>query len=106
MGRVIESRFQRNLIKQIKELFQGAVVMKLDSNYKQGIPDLLILYGKKWATLECKKEEDASHRPNQDWYVDKMNSMSFSRFIYPENKDDVIQELIHFFTNDERTNKA
>ena len=106
MGRVIESRFQRGLIKEIKSLFLGSVVMKLDSNYKQGIPDLLILYGKKWATLECKKEEDASHRPNQDWYVAKMNDMSFSRFVYPENKDEVIRELIHFFTDNERIDQA
>lgn len=106
MGRVLESRFQRNLIKEIRNLFLDSVVMKLDSKYKQGVPDLLILYGKKWATLECKKDKDAEHQPNQDWYVNKMDGMSFSRFVYPENKDEVIQELIHFFTENERTNES
>jgi hypothetical protein len=77
--------------------------MKLDSGYKQGVPDLLILYRNRWATLECKKSETAEHQPNQDWYVNKMNGMSFSRFIYPENRDKVLNELILFLTNGERT---
>ena len=103
MGTVIESRFQRNLIKEIRSLFFEAVVMKLDARYKQGVPDLLILYKDKWATLECKKSADAEHRPNQDLYVKKMNSMSFSRFVYPENKEEVIRDLTSFFDGKERT---
>ena len=99
MGKILESRFQRNLIHDIRNRLVDAVVMKLDSSYKQGIPDLLILYGKKWATLECKRNETASHQPNQDWYVNKMNEMSFSRFICPENKDEVLHDLINFFEN-------
>lgn len=71
--------------------------MKLDSSYIQGIPDLLILYKDKWATLECKKSANASKRPNQNYYVDKMNEMSFSRFIYPENKEEVLNELFKAF---------
>ena len=97
MGKILESRFQRNLIKEIRNRFLDAVVMKLDSSYKQGVPDLLILYKNKWATLECKKSAIAEHQPNQDWYVSKMNQMSFSRFIYPENKDSVLKDLIAFF---------
>ena len=97
MGENPERKFQSKLIKEIKERFTDAIVMKLDSGYKQGIPDLLILLGGKWATLECKKNASASHRPNQDLYVDRMNSMSFSRFIFPENKDAVLEELTAFF---------
>jgi len=103
LGKVLESRFQRNLIKDIRNRFIDAIVMKLDSSYKQGVPDLLILYGKKWATLECKKSPTAEHQPNQDWYVNRMDGMSFSRFIYPENRDEVLQDLISFFEDKERT---
>lgn len=67
--------------------------MKNDSAYIQGIPDLLILYNDKWAALEVKKSRAASHRPNQEYYVDKMDDMSFARFIYPENKEVVLDEL-------------
>lgn len=92
-----ESEFQSSLIKELKERFNGCIVTKLDEQYIQGIPDLLILYNDKWATLECKRNASASHRPNQDYYVDKMNSMSFSKFIYPDNKEEVLNELQRTF---------
>ena len=92
-----ESQFQAQLIKDIKNRFEGAIVTKLDAGHIQGIPDLLILYKDKWATLECKKSANASHRPNQDYYVSTMNRMSFSRFIYPENKEEVLNELQQAF---------
>ena len=88
-----ENDFQSKLKKELKEMFPGCIVTKLDSGDIQGIPDLLILYKNKWATLENKRSENANHQPNQDYYVDKMNEMSFSRFIYPENKDKVLNEL-------------
>lgn len=88
-----ESEFQKNLKKELKKLFPGCIITKLDSGDIQGIPDLLILYKDKWATLENKRTAKAKRQPNQEYYVDKMNGMSFSRFIYPENKDVVIKEL-------------
>lgn len=64
----------------------------------QGIPDLLVLYKNKWASLECKKSAKAKRQPNQEYYVEKMNDMSFSRFVYPENKEEVIRDLQQVFT--------
>lgn len=92
-----ESKFQSNLKKELKTLFPGCIVTKLDSGDIQGIPDLLILYKDKWATLENKRSGNAPKRPNQDYYVDKMNKMSFSRFIFPENKDEVLKDLKKVF---------
>ena len=92
-----ERDFQADLIKELKQIFIGCLVMKLDSSYIQGIPDLLVLYNNKWATLECKKNARASKRPNQDYYVGLMNKMSFSRFICPENKEEVLDELQQAF---------
>lgn len=92
-----ESKFQSDLIKELKVLFPGCFVTKLDSGHTQGIPDLLILWKDNWATLECKRSKNASHRPNQEYYVDMMNEMSFSAFIYPENKEAVLDELQHAF---------
>lgn len=94
---MIESKFQSNLKKELKEMFPGCIVTKLDSGDIQGIPDLLILYKNRWAALENKKNKKASKQPNQEYYVDKMNEMSFSRFIYPENKDEVLNELKGMF---------
>lgn len=88
-----ESRFQSLLIKELKKVFTGCIILKTDPNYKQGIPDLLILYKDKWAALEVKRSSKAHHQPNQDYYVNKMNEMSFASFIFPENKKEVLNGL-------------
>lgn len=92
-----ENKYQAGLIKRIKERFPGCMVIKNDSSYIQGIPDLTVFHGDRWATLECKREEGASKQPNQEYYVGRMNEMSFSRFIYPENEEEVLSELSKTF---------
>ena len=92
----LESGFQDRLIKELKELFPGCMTFKMEQF--QGIPDLLVLYKNKWASLECKKSAKAKRQPNQEYYVKKMNDMSFSRFVYPENKEEVIRDLQQVFT--------
>lgn len=91
----LERNFQRKLIKEIKEMLPGSFVAKVD--FLQGIPDLLILYGKQWAMLEVKRSAKARRQPNQEYYVDILNRMSFCRFIYPENKKEVLDELCKAF---------
>ena len=93
MASKVEREYQAKLIKRIKELLPGCIVMKNDPEYIQGIPDLTVLYHNKWATLEVKREKNAKHRPNQDYYVGMMDEMSFSKFIYPENEEEVLIEL-------------
>lgn len=90
---MLENKFQANLIKKLKKLFPGCIVMKNDSSYIQGIPDLLVLHKDKWASLEVKKSANASKRPNQEYYVGLMNDMAFSRFISPENEEEVLRDL-------------
>lgn len=94
---MLERDFQKKLIDEIKQRFPGSIVMKSDSSYVQGIPDLLILYKDKWASLECKKSARAKKQPNQEYYVGLMNEMSFSRFVCPENKEDILNELQQTF---------
>ncbi len=92
-----ESDFQHSLIYEIKQRFPGALVMKNDSRYIQGIPDLTILYKNHWACLECKVDKDAHRQPNQEHYISKMNDMSFASFVYPENKEDVLNAMEQAF---------
>lgn len=92
-----ENEFQANLIKELEQMFPGCLVLKNDPNYIQGIPDLLILYKNKWAGLECKKNKKAKIQPNQPFYVSKMNQMSYCSFIYPENKEEVLNEIQRAF---------
>ena len=94
---MLESKFQAGLIKEIKSRFPGSVVLKNDPNYIQGMPDLLVLWKNKWAALECKKSAKASKRPNQEYWVEKLRDMSYASFIFPENKERVLDELEHSF---------
>lgn len=92
-----ENQFQRELIRELKTRFPGCIVLKNDANYIQGIPDLLILWGNRWAALECKQTLYAAHRPNQDFYISKMDNMSFAKFICPENRKEVLHDLERSF---------
>ena len=96
----LESKFQKEVIDEIKARYPGCVTLKNDSSYIQGFPDWTVLYEDKWAVLEMKRERGARKQPNQDYYVDQMNEMSFSSFIYPENEKEVLDQLKHRFEND------
>jgi len=95
-----ESEFQSKLIKELRSRFPGCIVLKNDPTYMQGVPDLIILYNDKWAALECKQTAKSSHRPNQDYYVKVMNDMSYSNFIFPENKEAILDDLGRLFETD------
>lgn len=100
-----ENKFQSDLKKDLKNRYPGCIVTKLDPNDIQGISDLLILHKDKWATLECKKSAKAPKQPNQEYYVNKMNNMSYSNFIFPENKEEVLNDLDKLFKTKERRKK-
>lgn len=94
---MLENKFKTGLIRELKERFPGCMVVHLDPNEIQGIPDLLVLYGTTWGALEGKKSASASHRPNQDYYVQQMDEMSFAAFIHPENKEEIIDAMARSF---------
>lgn len=92
-----ESQFQSELIKDLEDLFEGCVVIKNDPNYIQGFPDLLILFEDQWAALECKVSRGATRQPNQEYYVNLLDGMSFAAFICPDNKEEVLHGLQRAF---------
>ena len=98
----LESKFQKDFIDKVKTRYPGSIALKNDSGYIQGFPDWTILYEDKWAVLEMKKERGAQKQPNQEYYVDKLNKMSFSRFVFPENKEEVLEDLDAFFKRKRR----
>lgn len=100
---MLESKFQSLLIDELEKLFPGCVVIKTDPTYIQGFPDLLILHNTRWAALEGKKSMDAKAQPNQPYYVELLNTMSYASFIYPENKEVVLDELQQALTPRRRT---
>ena len=103
---MLERDYQKKLVKKLKDIFPGCVVLKNDAQLKQGIPDLLVLYRDKWAALEVKRSESeyrkavtGKGRPNQDYKVERMNKMSYAAFIYPENEEKIFSELKEVFAS-------
>lgn len=93
----LESEFQKVLIDELEALYPGVIILKNDAQLRQGIPDLIVLYKNKWVMLEVKASRTSAHQPNQDWYIDVCDDMSFAAFIYPENKDRVFDEIQQTF---------
>lgn len=89
-----ESKYQSELIKKLRLLFPDCVILKNDAGYLQGIPDLVIFYGDRYAFLEVKAAEDSEVQVNQPYYVEKLNRMSFAAFIYPSNEQEVLDGLV------------
>lgn len=94
---MLESRYQGLLIKRLRTLFPGCVILKNDTDYLQGFPDLTILWQCYWAVLEVKAREDAPYQPNQEWWIELLDSMSFSAMICPENEEEVLRDLTEAF---------
>ena len=90
---MLERNYQSKLIKKLEKKLSGCLVLKNDTNYLQGVPDLLILYKDRWAMLEVKRSANESHQPNQDYYVDMLDHMSYAAFIFPENEEEVLSEV-------------
>lgn len=96
---VLERDFQHKLVKRLRTEIPGSIVMKADANQVQGIPDLLILAHGRFASLEVKRSASASHRPNQDYFVQKINDDGgFASFVDPSNEDDVVDRVKRYLS--------
>lgn len=93
----LEGAYKTKLIKRLHVMFPGIVILKNDPNYLQGVPDLVLLYYNKWGMLETKRAEKAELQPNQDYYIELFDNMSFAAFIFPENEEEVLRELQQAF---------
>lgn len=99
---MLESEYQRKLIPRIIEDFGGPELCRVQINDpnlpgQQGIPDLTVYVGDKWALLEVKASEKSKLRPNQQYWVDKWSATTFCSFIYPENESEVLHALHQAF---------
>lgn len=94
-----EGRFKEELTKDLRDLFPGCHILKNDEQLLQGVPDMLILWGDRWAMLEVKRSATAPFQPNQEYWIEIFDQMSFAAVVYPENKDDILHDLQQSFTS-------
>lgn len=90
---MLESEYQKKLIDKLRVLYPGCLILKNDPEYLPGIPDLSIFYGARWAMLEVKASAKSKYRPNQEYYLELANGMSFASVIYPSIEEDVLSAL-------------
>lgn len=96
----LERDFQPKLIQAIKERFPGCIVIKNDPTYIQGFPDLTVFYKNRWAAVETKRSASSPKRPNQEYYISLLNSMSYASFVCPENLEEVLNDIQRAFESD------
>ncbi len=101
-----EAAYQAKLIKKLESLFPGCYIRKNDPAETQGVPDILILFGSQWAQLEVKLSDTAHIQPNQSYYIDMFNEMSYASFINPQNESEVLYELQRAFGGFELTKQG
>lgn len=94
-----ESAYQARLIKKLKRIFPGCVILKNDPQYQQGILDLTVLYQCLWAMLEVKASPDSPFQPNQEYFIQQLDDMSFAAAIHPENEEEVLFALQEAFAS-------
>jgi len=92
-----ENQYQSKLIRKLKRMFPDCVILKNDPSYQQGMLDLTILWNDRWASLEVKASESAPEQPNQGYYIELLDGMSFAARIYPENEEEVLNALQQAF---------
>jgi hypothetical protein len=98
-----ENKYQARLIKKLEDMFPGCIILKNDPSYKQGMLDLTILWKERWASLEVKDSETSSMRPNQEYYIERLDRMSFAAKIHPNNETEVLSALQQAFGPPRRT---
>jgi hypothetical protein len=98
-----ESMYKQHVFKRLRLMFPGCEIIRTDTASQQGLPDHIVLWGPYWATLEFKTSAKAKRQPNQEYFVQRLDEMSFAAFIYPENEDEVLHALEQAFASSRRT---
>lgn len=89
-----ESKFKNEVLKnRILASHPEALLIDVDPTNYKSFPDLLVLNGRTWAALETKRNSKARRQANQGYYVDLLDYLSFSRFVSPENIEEVLYDL-------------
>ena len=98
---MLESEFRKAFLEEVQNridpLNKGFLFFLNASNAFRSFPDIVILGSHKWAALEFKKSKRASHQPNQEYYINKLNEIGYASFVYPENAEEILNDLEELF---------
>lgn len=89
----LESEFELATCKEIEQELPGCIILKNDAKKQQGILDRVVFYEDRYAFLEFKRASKSERQPNQEYFVERLDKMSFAAFIEPGNKEEVLDGL-------------
>ena len=78
-----EAKFQSEILKFLKK--HGAVALKFQQNATTpaGVSDIFFCKEGFYGFIEVKRAKNASLRPGQKEFVEKMNNWSYGKIVYP-----------------------
>lgn len=89
-----ESNFQGKVVRWLRQKGCYVLVITAHPGIPDGCPDVIALCdGGGWIGLECKKDAKAKFQPLQKATIQKLNGMYYCRAVYPENWEEIKQEL-------------
>ncbi len=88
-----EVKLQTDIIKYLKKKGCYVIKTKPGTGTPTGCPDIIFLFEGFWGAIEVKASAKAPYQPLQKETLEKLNSWSFAKSVYPDNWDDVKSEL-------------
>lgn len=93
---VLEKDFKKSFHTRVKRAVHPLAILqyKQDSTTVAGFPDTIIILEGITIFIEFKKSKTAKFRPGQKEWIEKLNNNGHFAFVcYPENADEVLEEI-------------
>ena len=88
-----ESDLQAKIIRYLKT--KGCVALKYQQNATTiaGVADVVFFKEGFYGWIEVKRTKNASRRPGQEQFIQKMNEWSWARVVWPDNWEETKKDL-------------
>jgi hypothetical protein len=96
-----ESEFQTKVNRGLRAQYPDAHILKTDgpASGVQGFPDwAIVLPNATTVFYDAKVSANAKRQPNQDWYMDDLNSKGYlAMFVCPDNVDEFYKKVASYY---------
>ncbi len=97
---MLESEFKKRTIQRIKDRLPSLDLDFINTKpFNRSMPDTFVIGPWCWAALEFKRSEDADQQANQDYHIERLNRKGYARFVFPENVEEVLDDLEAVFSS-------
>ena len=93
---VLEADFKKKFCTRLKKAVHPLAILqyKQDATTLSGFPDTIVILEGITIYIEFKRSKTAKFRPGQKEWIKKLNDNGHFAFVcYPENADDILEEI-------------